>query len=163
MSKDVESLRARLNECRETRNEKNAKLDKLLTAIHSLETQMARGREDLQKHEVNFGKKLIALGFKNEEDFAASCLSSDERRDLQNKLRDLTREDLDIKSERENTRAKLIELQSDGVRFDPDNLKSRLEMAKNLIRENQSENIPSETINEIRNLAKKCGLSSEVL
>lgn len=163
MSKDVESLRARLNECRETRNEKSAKLDKLLTAIHSLETQMARGREDLQKHEVNFGKKLIALGFKNEEDFAASCLTSEERRDLQNRLRELTREDLDIKSEKENTRAKLIELQSDGVRFDPDQLKSRLEMAKNLIRENQSENIPSETIKEIRELAQICGLSSEVL
>ena len=163
MSKDVESLRERLNECRETRNDRNAKLDKILIAIHSLETQMSRGREDLQKHEVNFGKKLLALGFKNEEDYAASCLTGDERRDLQNRLRELTREDLDIKSEHENTRAKLIELQSDGVRFDPENLKTRLEMAKNLIRENQSENIPAETIKEIRELAKKCGLSGEVL
>ncbi|MBQ7578317.1 MAG: hypothetical protein IJT21_08640 [Synergistaceae bacterium] len=162
MNKDVETLRTRLNECRETKNDKSAKLDKLLTEIHTLETQMARARDDIQKHEVNFGKKLLALGFKNEDDYAASCLTSDERRDLQNKLRDLTREDLDIKSEHENTRAKLIELQSEGVKFDPESMQSRLSVVKDLIRQNQSENISSETLNEIRELAKKCGLS-EVL
>ena len=174
MSQEVEALRKQLNERRDIKQEKAAKLDRLMTAIHTLETQMARGREEMQRHEVNFGKKLLALGFKNEDDFAAACLTSDERRDLQNRLRELTQRDLDIKSERENTRAKLIELQGEGVNFDLDDMNSRLERVKEsmtelysrLKSENDETNLAlyDEKINktlvpEIRKLALKCGVS----
>ena len=173
IAQDVEALRKQLNERRDIKQEKAAKLDRLMTAIHSLETQMARGREEMQRHELNFGKKLLALGFKNEDDFAAACLTSDERRDLQNRLRELTQRDLDIKSERENTRAKLIELQGEGVNFDPDDIASRLEHVKDsmseLYSQLKSENdeanlalyddkINKTLVPEIRQLALKCGV-----
>ncbi|MBQ7733088.1 MAG: hypothetical protein IJT58_03605 [Synergistaceae bacterium] len=176
-AQEVEALRKQLDERKEIKQDKTAKLDTIITAIHSLETQMARGREEIQKHEVNFGKKLLALGFKNEDDFTAACLTSEERRGLQNKLRELTQRDLDIKSERENTRAKLIELQGEGVAFDPDGIKTRLERVKasmtELYSQLKSENdeagltlydekIKDGLVPEIQKLALKCGIS-EVL
>ena len=110
MNADVESLRSQLNERRDDKNVKSKELDRIQTAIHTLETETAKGREDLQRHEISFNKRLLALGFRNEDDYAAACLTSDERRDLQNRLRELTQEDLDLKAERENTRAKILEL-----------------------------------------------------
>ena len=177
IAQDVEAILNQLNERKETKQDKTAKLDNIMTAIHSLETQMARGREEMQRHEVNFGKKLLALGFKNEDDFAAACLNSDERRDLQNKLRELTQRDLEIKSERENTRAKLIELQGEGVAFDPVDITARLEHVKDsmtelysqLKSENDEANLAlyDEKINgglvpEIRELELKCGINEVV-
>ena len=129
MKQDVEALRTLLNERRELRAQKASRLDELLGANHALETEMARGREELQKHEIAFGKKLLALGFKNEDDYATALLTPDERRDLQNKLRELTQTDLELQAERENIRAKLLELQADGNSATDDEL---TELAKGL-------------------------------
>ena len=170
MKHNVENLRAQLNERREDKNDKAAKLDKILTALHTLETEMATGREELQRHEINFGKRLLMLGFKNEDDYAAACLTTDERRDLQNKLRELTQEDLDIKSERENTRAKILELQADPTGIPNDDLMKKISGLKDSIADMQThsaddsddaayrDKINSEVLPEMRNLMLDCGL-----
>lgn len=173
MNKDVEKLRAQLNERRELRNDKAVKLDKVLTDLHAIETEMARGREELQKHEINFNKKLLALGFKNEDDYAAACLNSDERRDLQNRLRELTQNDLDIKSERENARAHILELQADGINLSSDDITARAIDLSNTLKDlrqrlestNDEENlriydekVAREFIPAIKNLMLNCGL-----
>ncbi len=130
MNRDVEDLRAQLNERRESRNTKSAKLDGIMTAIHGIETEMARGREDLQKQEIAFGKKLLGLGFRNEDDYAAALLTPDERRDLQNRLRELTSTDMELQAERENTRAKILELQADGKGITADELTAKVKGLK---------------------------------
>ena len=132
MKNDVEALRAQLNERREDKNQKSEKLDTILTAIHGIETEMARGRDDLQKHEIAFSKKLLALGFKNEDDYSAALLSPDYRRDLQNRLRELTSTDLELQAERENTRAKILELQADGKSITNDELIQKIKALKNV-------------------------------
>ena len=169
MSEAVDKLRIQLNERRDAKNERAAALEKIQTAVHALETEMAVAREDLQKHEIAFNKKLLALGFRNEDDYAASLLTGDERRDLQAKLRELTQTDFDLKTERENTRAKLLELapqkSTDGTEL--------LECAKALKREIDSlagqavnnseeaafrEKVSDEIIPELRELMLMCGL-----
>ncbi len=152
MAKNVEELRAKLNERREQKNEYAQKLDKILTAIHGVETDMARGREELQKHEITFGKRLLALGFRNEDDYAAACLTNDERRDLQNRLRELTQEELEINAEHENVRAKLLDLQATSKDFNTDNLIKRIKTLRN-------ENLTGfEIVQDIKNLMLTCGL-----
>ena len=112
MNEDIARLKDKVNERRELKNESSQKLDDILTKLHSVETDLAKGREALQRNEINFNKRLLNLGFKSEDDYAAACLTNDERRELQNRLRELTQEDLDLKSERENVKAKILELQS---------------------------------------------------
>lgn len=169
MSSDVEILRARLNERRESKNESAARLDRILTALHGLETEMAKGRENLQRHEINFGKRLLALGFRNEDDYAAACLTSDERRDLQNRLRELTQTDLELNAERENTMARVLELQADKGPTN-DELTARVTSLKESLSElsgqpvNDTEEarardrITSELIPAIKDLMLTCGL-----
>ncbi len=157
MNKDVETLREQLNEKRGEKNEKAQKLDGILTSVHSLETEMSKGREELQRHEIAFNKSLLSLGFRNEEDYSASCLTADERRDLQNRLRELTQSDLDLKSERENTRAKILELQSEGMNMTDDEINAKIrELKDSLTDEDRSEY--ADTIDEIKNLILSCGL-----
>ena len=152
MNKNVEELRAKLNERREQKNDYAQKLDKILMAIHGVETDMARGREELQKHEIDFGKKLLALGFRNEDDYAAACLTVDERRDLQNRLRELTQEELEINAERENARAKLLDIQTSSKEFNSDELIKRTKILRN-------ENLTGfEIVPDIKTLMLTCGL-----
>ncbi len=167
MNADVESLRSQLNERRDDRNAKSQTLERIQTDIHTLETESAKGREDLQRHEINFNKRLLALGFRNEDDYAAACLTSDERRDLQNKLRELTQEDLDLKSERENTRAKILELQSDGMTRTNEEITKIAESLKASLAEDDTddsestvyrEKINSEIIPAVKDLMLTCGL-----
>lgn len=158
MKHDVEALRSQLNERREDKNDKAVKLDKILTALHTLETDMATGREELQRHEINFSKRLLALGFKNEDDYASSCLTGDERRDLQNRLRELTQTDLDLKSERENTRARILELQADDLNMSNDELTERITNLKKAITELQSN-----SVDDTDNAAYREKISSEIL
>lgn len=122
MNADVESLRRQLNERREDRKEKAEELEKVQRALHTLETEMAKGREELQRLEINFNKRLLALGFRNEDDYSAACLTADERRTLQNELRELTQSDIELKAERDNTLARLLELQSDGQSLSNDEI-----------------------------------------
>ena len=166
MNADVESLRSQLNERRDDKNAKSQELDRIQTAIHTLETETAKGREDLQRHEISFNKRLLALGFRNEDDYAAACLTSDERRDLQNRLRELTQEDLDLKAERENTRAKILELQSDGMSRTNDEISEMIKRLKNEFAENNNddsestvyrEKINAEIIPSVKDLILTCG------
>lgn len=167
MNADVEALRKQLNERRDDKNEKAQELSRIQTAIHTLETETATGREELQRREINFGKRLLALGFRNEEDYASSCLTADERRDLQNRLRELTQEDLDLKAERENTRAKILELQSDGLSRTDDEINEMINSLKNELNSSDDDNdesssirakINSEIIPAVRDLMLTCGL-----
>ena len=166
MNSTVEELRAKLNERREAKNEKASKLDKILSDIHGVETELAKGREELQRYEINFNKKLLALGFKNEDDYAAACLLPDERKELQSKLRELTHEDLELNAEKENAQAKLLELQSDEMSRSSGELTEKLKYLKNSFDEirdegfsnSQTARITGELMPEIRKLIIACGL-----
>lgn len=166
MNKTVEELRAKLNERREAKNDKALKLDKILSDIHGVETELAKGREELQRYEINFNKKLLASGFKNEDDYAAACLLPDERRELQKKLRELTQEDLELKAEKENAQAKLLELQSDETSKNIDVLSARLSTLKNSLdkicakdfNNPQLMHITGQLVPEIKNLTLSCGI-----
>ncbi|MBQ7193602.1 MAG: hypothetical protein IJR98_04460 [Synergistaceae bacterium] len=147
MNSDVEALRRQLNERREDKNAKAQALEKVHTAIHALETEMAKGREELQRLEISFNKRLLALGFRNEDDYSAACLTSEERLDLQNKLRELTQADLELTAERENTRAKILALQSDGLSRSNDEI---LALVKS-----------EEITPEIKDLLLTCGFGEE--
>lgn len=167
MNADVESLRSQLNERRDDKNAKSQALERIQTDIHTLETETAKGREDLQRHEISFNKRLLALGFRNEEDYSAACLTPDERRDLQNELRELSQEDLDLKAERENTRAKILELQADGMSRTNDEITEIAERLKKELSENDNddsesnvyrEKINGEIIPAVKDLMLTCGL-----
>ena len=165
MNSNVEALRTRLSERRETKNERALNLDRILTEIHGVETEMAKGREELQRYEINFGKKLLTLGFRNEDDYAAACLTPEERRELQTKLRELTQEDLELNADKENAQAKLLELQS-GASATTDELSAELKKLKNSLDEirakgyknSELERIAGEFVPEIKNLVLLCGL-----
>lgn len=162
---EVNKLHERLNERRELKNEKTAALDKVMTEIHSIETEISKGREELQRYEINFGKKLLALGFKNEDDFAAACLTIEERRELQSRLRELTQENLELNAEIENARAKLIMLQSEKS-LSNEELNSELKNLKNSFnsinstgyKNQELEKINDEIIPQIKDLILSCGL-----
>jgi len=158
MSKSVESLRSLLNERTEAKNEKASALGKIQSAVHALETEMATGREELQKHEIAFSKKMLALGFRNEDDYASALLTNDERRDLQNKLRELTRTDFDLHTERENTRAKILELQADGRGIDSLALTEKLKALKAEI-----DSLNSEAVNDAESAVFREKMSQEVI
>lgn len=111
MERDVNDLKQQLETRRKMKNDSAVRLNEIMQNMHTLETAMATERELIQKSEISFGKKLLAAGFKNEDDFISSALNDDERRELQKRLKDLTQEDLDLTSERENLMARQIELQ----------------------------------------------------
>lgn len=165
MNENVKNLRERLEERREIKNERAQKLDEILSSLHSTETEMAKGREELQRYEINFNKKLLTLGFRNEDDYAAACITPDERRELQTKLRELSQEDLELKADKENAQAKLLEIQSE-KNLSNDDLTLELKRLKKSFDEIRStgyndfelEQISGEFIPEIRNLILSCGL-----
>ena len=165
MNENVKNLRERLNERRELKNQCSVKLEEILNNIHSVETEISKGREELQRYEINFNKKLLALGFRNEDDYAAACLTVDERRELQNKLRELTQEDLELKAEKENAQAKLLEFQAEKNLSNEDLTKELKSLKKSFdeirltgYNNLELEKISSEIIPEIKNLILSCGL-----
>ncbi|MBQ9897555.1 MAG: hypothetical protein IJM40_09615, partial [Synergistaceae bacterium] len=111
MEREVIELKRQLETRRVLKNESLEKFNNYLENMHKLETEMALERESIQKAEIAFGKKLLAAGFKNEDDFVSSSLNADERQELQKRLKDLTQEDLDLNSEREELMAQQIEIQ----------------------------------------------------
>ncbi|MBR0044270.1 MAG: hypothetical protein IJP56_05475, partial [Synergistaceae bacterium] len=111
MEREVIELKRQLETRRVLKNESLEKFNNYLEDMHKLETEMALERESIQKAEIAFGKKLLAAGFKNEDDFVSSSLNADERQELQKRLKDLTQEDLDLNSEREELMAQQIEIQ----------------------------------------------------
>ena len=158
MTQTVAELRKQLNERRESRNEKAAALDRILTAVHTLETEMATGREDLQKHEITFSKKLLALGFRNEDDYSAALLTPDERRDLQEKLRELRQTDFDLQTQRENTRAEILRLQADAAKTDTAELNAKAKALKTDI-----DSLQAEAVNDSDSAAFRQKLSGEIV
>ena len=165
MNENVKNLRERLNERRELKNQCSVKLEEILNNIHSVETEISKGGEELQRYEINFNKKLLALGFRNEDDYAAACLTVDERRELQNKLRELTQEDLELKAEKENAQAKLLEFQAEKNLSNEDLTKELKSLKKSFdeirltgYNNLELEKISSEIIPEIKNLILSCGL-----
>ena len=163
MTKEIEALRVKLNERRDSKAEKAAKFDKVQSAIHALETAMTQERDELQRYETAFSKKLLALGFKNEDDYASACLTKEERKELQRRLRELTQEELDLKAERENVRAKILDLQAEKESFNNQELIFKAQDLKKSWEkfEASGEEIPGayrEILAEIRNLMLQCSL-----
>lgn len=112
MERDVNEFKQLLETRRKIKNDSAARLNNAMQAMHALETEMANEREQIQKSEIAFGKKLLAAGFKNEDDFLSSALSDEERRELQARLKGLTQKDLDLTAARENVMARQMELQA---------------------------------------------------
>ncbi len=106
-------MRKQLDARREAKAENAARLQGVMNAIHDVETAMAARREQIQRSEITFGKRLLAAGFKNEDDFLSACLSDAERRDLQARLSSLAREDMDITAGRENAMALQMRLKDE--------------------------------------------------
>ncbi len=161
MNKEIENLRVQSDSRRENKINCTQKLDEIMTALHSVETDLSIGREMLQKNEINFSKKLLSLGFKSEDDYISSCLNDDERRILQNRLKELTQEDLNLNSEIENVRAKLIELDGN---FTIDEFITKIneieEQAKTEFENNndvEGLRVYEDLKNKIRDLSLTCG------
>lgn len=112
MERDVEDLRQQLEARRLARSEGSARLQEIMASLHELETRLATLREELQRGEIAFGKHMLSVGFKNENDYISACLSGEERRDLQRRLGELTQTDLDLTAARENAKSLQMELQS---------------------------------------------------
>ncbi len=172
MNRSVTFLRAQLDERNTSKNSHALKLSQIQDSIHALETEMATGREQLQLLEVKFSKKMLKLGFKSEDDYVSSCLTSEERRDLQNKLKELTQTDIELAAEYENTRAKLLELQSNlttNFSFNSDELAERVheleqQFTQELAKDSNTEEVRAYNqelrINlqpKIQGLAMRCG------
>ena len=119
---------------------------------------MATGREDLQKHEIAFNKKLLALGFRNEEDYSAALLTPEERRDLQARLRELRQADFDLQAQRENTRAEILRLQADGAKTDSIELNTKAQALKAGIEE-----LRAQAVNDADDAAFREKLSGEIV
>lgn len=112
MERDVEDLRQQLEVRRLARSEGSARLQEIMASLHELETRLATLREELQRDEIAFGKHMLSVGFKNENDYISACLSGEERRDLQGRLGELAQADLDLTAARENAKSLQVELQS---------------------------------------------------
>lgn len=112
MERDVEDLRQQLEARRLARSEGSARLQEIMASLHELETRLATLREELQRGEIAFGKHMLSVGFKNENDYISACLSGEERRDLQRRLGELAQTDLDLTAARENAKSLQMELQS---------------------------------------------------
>ncbi|NLL36950.1 MAG: hypothetical protein GX256_05450, partial [Fretibacterium sp.] len=92
----VEKARQQEQERRTARGEAQNALDALTRRQHELETALAVRRDRIQKEEIAFGKKLLAGDFKNEDDYLSACLSERERRELQERLQERSRRELDL-------------------------------------------------------------------
>ena len=113
MREEIKGMREQLDQRIEAKHQRSVELNEVMSTVHALETEMSTGREELHRQEISFSKRLLELGFRNEDDYASAILTNDERRDLQGKLRDLTQTDFDLNTERENTRARLQDVEGD--------------------------------------------------
>ena len=112
METSVEEARRQLELRREVRNENRDRLEKAMVRLHDLETAQATRRDRVQKEEIAFGKSLLAKGFRNEDDYLSACLSEEERRALQERLRELSRSGLEIGISQDDVRFAQEELRS---------------------------------------------------
>ena len=80
--------------------------------LHDLETVQATRRELLQREEIAFGKSLLAKGFRNEDDYLSACLPEEERRALQERMRELSRTGFEIGASQDDARFAQEELRS---------------------------------------------------
>ena len=112
MEASVEEARRQLEQRRETKNETRDRLEEVMIRLHDLETVQATRRERLQKEEIAFGKGLLAKGFRNEDDYLSSCLPEEERKALQDRLRELSKIGFEIGSSRDDARFAQAELRS---------------------------------------------------
>lgn len=112
MEASLEEARRQLEQRREVRNEARERLESVELRLHELETALATRRDRLQKEEIAFGKSLLAKGFRNEDDYLSACLSEDERKALQERLRDLSRTGLEIGGAQDEARFARAELRS---------------------------------------------------
>lgn len=122
---------------RESRNESRVQLEEVMARLHDLETAQATRRERVQKEEIAFGKSLLAKGFRNEDDYLSACLSEEERRALQERLRELSKAGFEIGSSQDDIRFAQAELRSlslspSGTGGTPANLPDLLERAGTL-------------------------------
>ena len=112
MERDVQDLREQVEARRLLKNESTARMQELMVSVHEMETAMATQRDQLQRSRIAFGKRILAAGFKSEDDYVSACLTDAERRDLQERFKALTQMDLEITAGRENARALQMELQA---------------------------------------------------
>lgn len=112
MEESVRELRSQLELRREARNESRIRLDGIMVRLHDLETAQATRRELLQREEIAFGKSLLAKGFRNEDDYLSACLPEEERRALQERMRELSRTGFEIGASQDDARFAQEELRS---------------------------------------------------
>lgn len=112
MEGSVRELRSQLELRREARNESRIRLDGIMVRLHDLETVQATRRELLQREEIAFGKSLLAKGFRNEDDYLSACLPEEERRALQERMRELSRTGFEIGVSQDDARFAQEELRS---------------------------------------------------
>ena len=112
MEESVRELRSQLELRREARNESRARLDGIMIRLHDLETVQATRRELLQREEIAFGKSLLAKGFRSEDDYLSACLPEEERRALQERMRELSRTGFEIGASQDDARFAQEELRS---------------------------------------------------
>lgn len=112
MEESIEEARRQLELRREGRNENRDRLEEVMLRLHDLETVQATRRERLQKEEIAFGKSLLAKGFRNEDDYLSACLPEDERKALQERLRELAKEGFEIGSSQDDAQFAQAELRS---------------------------------------------------
>lgn len=112
MEESIKELRSQLELRREARNESRVRLDGIMVRLHDLETAQATRRELLQREEIAFGKSLLAKGFRNEDDYLSACLPEEERRTLQERMRELSRTGFEIGASQDDVRFTQEELRS---------------------------------------------------
>ena len=170
MAEDIKNMRTQLDSRIEARTKRTTELNGILSSLHALETEMAVLREELHRQEITFSKRLLELGFRNEDDYASSILTNEERRDLQGKLRELTETDFDLNTEQENTKAKILELKGDSLNMTPEDLTDKVKHLKGRIAEFMNSEVNSKDdasererlidgyIPALRELMLTCGL-----
>ncbi len=112
MRESVEDVRRQLELRREARNESRDRLEGVMIRLHDLETSQATRRELVQKEEIAFGKFLLAKGFRNEDDYLSACLPEEDRKELQDRLRDLSRAGFEIGGAQDDAKFAQAELRS---------------------------------------------------
>ena len=85
-------------------------------------------------------------------------LTPDERRDLQEKLRELRQTDFDLQTQRENTRAEILRLQADSAKSDTAELNAKAKALKTDI-----DSLRAEAVNDSDSAAFRQKLSGEIV
>ena len=160
MSHEIENIKQLSEERRELKISITKKLDDTLNALHTLETETATNRDMLQKYEIAFSKKLLELGFKSEDDYLSACLKDEERKTLQDRLKELTAVDLELNAQTENARADLLELHGgfNAKDFSQKIAEIEKQASQELAGDDEALNQYDNMKPEIKELAAQCGL-----